>query len=270
MTAARPLQDGIPPPWADSWGEDVYGVWAGFVVGEVEHRLRFIPGGTYVMGSPPTELGHLARTEEQKEVTVHDLWMGETPVSQALYASVMGHNPSYFQSEAVPWLCADRPVEGVSPRDARAFMEKLNRERPELGLSLPHEAAWEYACRAGTTTATYAGDLDDSIRSAVLDRIACYRANAGDSFDLVGFKLADGDEVNEGPSRVGQLAPNGWGLYDMLGNVVELCEAETEAGSIARGGSWSSSAEGCRAASRFGLVPDSLRGYRGFRVFRSG
>lgn len=265
---SHPLRSGAPPAWADCWGEDVYGVWAGFVVGGVEHRLRWIPGGRALLGSPDKELGRF-EDEAQRWVDVEDSWLGEVPVTQALYTAVMGRNPSRFQSSAVPWLCADRPVEQVSWDDAQAFLEKLNGERPELELELPSEDGWEYACRAGTTKATYAGDLETAGgRSQVLDRIAWYDESSRREFDLLGFPLAGGETAQQGTHRVARLAPNAYGLYDMLGNVWEWCATERGAPRVCRGGSWSLPAQYCRAAYRLGHHP----GYRdddlGFRVSR--
>ena len=122
----------------------------------------------------------------------------------------------------------------MSWKDCRDFIEQLNARLDDLVLSLPSEAQWEYACRAGTTEATYAGDLEilGTNNAPVLDRIAWYGGNCG-----VGFELENGFDVSDWPEKqyefakggthpVGQKEPNGWGLYDMLGNVWEWCADE--------------------------------------------
>ncbi len=268
MIAAHPMADGAPPAWADTWGEDLYGVWAGFVVGEVEHRLRFIPGGTFTIGSPPGELGR-GEDEEQREAEVRDFWLGETPVTQALYHAVTGTNPSQFQSSAVPWLCADRPVEQVSFLDAEAFLKRLNRDRRGLDLGLPSEEAWEYACRASTYGATYAGELEaKGLVSATLDGIAWYAGNSDREFDLTGFELADSTRAERGTHRVGRLAPNPLGLNDMLGNVWEWTATTEGSLQVLRGGAWDEPPQLCRAASRQRQSPEASEHSIGFRLAR--
>ena len=174
------LRRGVPPAWASGWGADEHGVFACFAVGEVEQRMRWVPAGTFLMGSPEGEAGRYDREGPQHEVTLSSgYWMADTPCTQAMWEAVMGTNPSRFPSPK-------RPVEQVSWNDVQEFVQRLDELVPELGVRLPTEAEWEWACRAGTTTATYAGDL--VIRgmndAPLLDDIAWYGGNSGVDYDL--------------------------------------------------------------------------------------
>lgn len=248
----HPLADGCPPRWACEWGEDRYGVFVGFWVGRVKQRLRWIRPGVFWMGSQEGELGGFGDERPQHEVTIsRGYWVADTPVTQALWEAVMGEDPSHFKG-------AERPVEQVSWEDCQRFCERVNERVPGLGIRLPSEPEWEYACRAKTQTATYAGDLDGVEEAKVLDAIAWYSKNSG-------------GETHD----VKQKQPNAWGLYDMLGNVWEWCmdgmrqyssDAQrdpmgpaTGVVRVYRGGSWSCDARFVRAAFRFVRHP-GLRG----------
>ena len=138
------------------------------VVRGVKHCLRWIPPGRFYRGSPETEIGRWDDEGPVHEVELSaGYWLGETPVTQALWEAVMGENPSHFQG-------ATRPVEQVSFEDCQEFLGRLNQLVPGLGARLPTEAEWERACRAGTQTARR-GDLrpgEAHARAAV--RIAWY------------------------------------------------------------------------------------------------
>jgi hypothetical protein len=170
----NPIEDG-PPEWASSWGEDRCGVFVGFEVGGVEQILRWIPPGTFEMGSPEGEQGRSDHEGPQHEVTIsRGFWLGETPVTQALWKAVMGDNPSRF-------VDALRPVERLDVERVEAFMTEMEERIPGLGLRLPSEAEWEYACRAGTTDATYEGPVKilGERNAPVLDALAWYGGNSG-------------------------------------------------------------------------------------------
>jgi formylglycine-generating enzyme required for sulfatase activity len=116
--------------------------------------------------------------------------LGRYPVTQAMWESVMASNPIYLKGKT-------RPVENVSWNDIQGFLKELNDRRDGYAYRLPTEAEWEYAARAGTTAPRY-GDLDS---------IAWFNKNSGEETHPVGEKL-----------------PNKFGLYDMLGNVMEWCQ----------------------------------------------
>ena len=266
----RPARDAL----ALEFGEDRFGSFMSFRVGEVVQRLRWVPAGTFVMGSSKSEAGRWEDEGPQHEVTISEgYWLGETPCTQALWVAVMGDNPSRFKS-------ADRPVEQVSWKDCQRFLERVNDKVPELGARLPTEAEWERACRAGTTGATWVGELEilGEGNAPVLDAIARYRGNSRE-----GFELADGNRT-AGTLPVGKKKPNPLGLYDMLGNVWEWCEdwkgpygavpvidphgPMTGSRRVCRGGSWLSDARYVRAAYRYAYVPSFRFDGLGFRLAR--
>ncbi len=218
------------PSWAEAIGRDRYGLWVSFTLpGEsyppVSQKLRWIPPGRFMMGSPEEEPGREQSEGPQHEVTLRQgFWLFDTPCTQALWQAVMGNNPSRFRS-------AFRPVEAVSFDDANKFIDKINEKLPGLSLFLPSEAQWEYACRAGTSSALYTGPLDilGENSAPALEKIAWYGGNSGLEFDLKnGVNSHDWPEKyhphqQAGSHPVALQEPNGWGLYDMLGNVREWC-----------------------------------------------
>nr|MBS0021144.1 formylglycine-generating enzyme family protein [Gammaproteobacteria bacterium] len=215
-------------------------------------------------------------------------WLFDTPCTQALWQAVMGKNknPSYFKSP-------DRPVEQVSWDDVQGFLERINALVPGLDLVLPTEAQWEYACRAGTETALYTGDIEimGDANAPALDPIAWYGGNSGVDFELQnGVQRTWLHEMQypeglAGTHPVKHKQPNAWGLYDMLGNVWEWCADEkrayqaegmtdpvgpTGAGfyRVLRGGAWRNGAQFVRCASRLAYVPGYRYNFIGFRCAR--
>jgi formylglycine-generating enzyme len=252
-----PLADGMPEPWATGWGKDRHGLFTEFRVGAVTQRLRWIPAGRFWMGSPETEDGRYDNEGPRHEVELTSgYWLGETPVTQALWSAVMGTDPSDFKG-------AERPVEHVSWHDCVGFLEALNTKVPGLASRMPTEAEWEGACRGGTDGATWLGAND----AATLNGIAWWDGNSGGETHPVRLK-----------------APNPYGLYDMLGNVWEWCmdgerTYENELvrdpyGSldtpyrVYRGGSWYWDARHVRAAYRSAGSPESRYDDLGFRLAR--
>lgn len=240
MSADRrrhPLATGCPPVWASSWGQDRLGVFAGFMVREREYRMRWIAEGSFLMGSPDGGPERISYDGPQHLVTLtRGFWLGEAPVTQALWGAVMGENPSHFDGPNLP-------VEQVSWDDCQRLCARLQRIIPGLNARLPTEAEWEYACRAGTITTTYAG------QDSELDAIAWWSGNSQQQTHIVK-----------------QKTPNAWGLYDTLGNVWEWCSdsmhtyigepaidpigAANGALRVYRGGGWYDDARVVHAASR--------------------
>ena len=284
------------PAWASAAGSDEHGSWLEIAVDGVSFRLRWIPPGRYWMGSPETEAGRWEDEGPRHEVVLtRGFWLAETPCTQALWQEVTGENPSFFRSP-------ERPVEKVSWQDCRAFCGRLNEKVPGLQARLPTEAEWEYACRAGTQTATYIGEVEilGQRDAPAVDAIAWYAGNSG-----VGFDLEDGHDSSDwsekqhphrvaGSHPVARKAANAWGLFDMLGNVWEWCEDATDSRSdsgelepyddaepsedpvrrrgsqrVLRGGSWDGLARGVRCAARGASAPTNHGFVLGFRLARS-
>ena len=284
----HPLADGQVPAWAQEWGEDRFGVFVGFRIGDVEHRFRWIPPGSFMMGSPESEQGRDDDEGPQHLVTISEgFWLGQEPCAQELWQEVMAQNPSAFPSPR-------RPVETVSWQEVKEFLAELNERLPEPHARLPTEAEWEYACRAGTSTSTYAGELKihGHYNGPLLDAIAWYGGNSGVGFDLdegadsSGWPEKQYEHTKAGTRELGLKKPNPWGLHDMLGNVYEWCEDAWDLGTgygggtrqdpvvregpdrVIRGGSWLASARDVRAAYRNGRRPGYRHGRVGFRLAR--
>lgn len=214
--------------WADAFSVDAYGLRPAVDVGGETVAFRWVAPGTVTVGSPPNEAGRLVR-ETYFESEIKGFWMGERPVSGAVWRHVMGALPSRSGNPACP-------VESVDFADVQGFLKALSLQVARLRPRLPTEVEWEAACRAGTTTATWAGDLviESDYRAAPLDDIAWYGGTT--SFD--------------GPSPCADGLANPLGLEDMLGNVWEWCAGTDGERHLCRGGSWRSVARQVRSAYR--------------------
>ena len=283
------LRDG-PPAWASGFGQDQYGYFTELEL-PLNHRrestrsqrLRWIPCGEFWMGSPADEPGR--RDDEllhQVRIT-RGYWFFDSACPQWLWESVMGVNPSRFRD-------GDRPVECVSWEDCQEFLGRLNELLGRgANFRLPSEAEWEYACRAGTSSALYTGGLTlvGANNGPELDGIAWYGGNSGVGYDLAESHDGSGWPEKQyefsgcGSRRVKMKGCNSWGLYDMLGNVWEWCGdwygdydveqsddpfgASSGSVRVIRGGGWFSDARRVRAAYRDRDAPGRAGNSLGFR-----
>jgi len=257
------------------------------ITNSLEMKFAWIPPGRFTMGSPkgeaefrgddepdeddeaednpdPDDDGEEAgdHAETQHNVTLtKGFYMGVYPVTQEQWQAVMGDNPSHFKVEH------NLPVEQVSWNDCQEFIKKLT-EKDNRAYRLPTEAEWEFACRAGTTTPFYFGET-----------ISTDEANYDGNFTYGNGKKG---KFREKTTPVGSFPANGFGLFDMHGNVFEWCQdwfghytqndvvdprgPASGQEHVLRGGSWSDDPDFCRSAYRLGHVPGYRNRYYGFRV----
>ena len=281
------------------------------------------------MGSPVDEFGRFEDEGPRTQVTLPDsFWLGRVPVTQGQWKALIGtdlveqarlmladgtnyplageqqpiHRALGVTADSDPTaqigiLGDDLPIYYVSWEEATEFCRRLTeRERVAKRLPagyeyrLPTEAEWEYACRAGTGEATYAGKVDfiGENNAPTLDSIAWYAGNSCANYQGKGWSTAHWPErqyvgSTAGPRPVGGKQPNAWGLYDMLGNVDQWCSnwyasklpggkatdpqgPKTGSRQVARGGAWDSSPRFVRAAFRFWGLPGFRYVVVGFRV----
>jgi formylglycine-generating enzyme required for sulfatase activity len=230
-----------------------------------------IPAGSFQMGSPASEAERRGNEGPQHRVQLQSFFLGQTPVTQAQWKEVASWSQVNLKLNPDPAIFkgANRPVEQVSWEEATEFCRRLSK-RTKLVYTLPSEAQWEYACRAGTTTPFAFGDT-------LTPDLANYDGKYTYGSGLKG-------QYRQKTTDVGSFAGNAWGLQDMHGNVWEWCldpwhdsytgapadgSAWTAGGGtsrLLRGGSWLSDPAICRSAFRLDIHP----GYRfssiGFRV----
>lgn len=234
--------------------------------------LISVSAGTFNMGEAES------RRESNYEgplhaVTLESFFMSATEITQKQFTAVMNYNPSVFKDNA------DLPVENISWKEAANFCNRLSEKNglepcynektwlcdtAKSGFRLPSEAEWEYACRANTSTFFHTGDTEKD-----LARAGWYRKNSGNKSQVVGKK-----------------EPNKWGLYDMHGNIWEMCNdwygenyysespsvkplgPQKGIKKVLRGGSWSHPPAACRAGDRWSVDPDGKFGNVGFRIVK--
>lgn len=222
-----------------------------------------IPAGEFLMGAPEDEPDSRSRERPQHRVRVAEFFMGQTPVTQAQWRSVVSNSepierglkpdPSKFKGDN--W-----PVEEVSWDDAQEFCRRLS-DLSKKDYRLPSEAQWEYACRADTETAYHFGPM-------LTNDVVNYAGSVGKTTDVRTYPA------------------NSWGLYDMHGNVWEWCEDDWHSnydgapedgstwisknrdkeGKLLRGGSWFDFPRLCRSAFRYALARGRRYDGIGFRV----
>ncbi len=246
-------------------------------------KLVQIPAGKFLMGSPKDEKdrgddeglppGKWVNGSPQFEVTISKpFYLGVYEVTVAQYAQFVKDTGLELVKSDFKQT-GDHPVVNVSWDDAQAFCAWLSKKTGKT-VTLPTEAQWEYACRAGSKTRFGFGDKDEDLHKY---------GNYCDKSNTSGLDWQDKDH-NDGFDKtapVGSLKPNAWGLYDMHGNVWEWCAdyygeytgagadpTGPKAGSlrVLRGGSWSYNPWSCRSARRLRVNPGDRDGLGGFRV----
>jgi formylglycine-generating enzyme required for sulfatase activity len=267
-------------------------------------KLVRVPAGEFVMGSPPTEKGRREDEPQRKVRLTRDFFLGQFEVTRGQFRRFVeatnyktdaerGIRGGYGFDEAKQKLAGpdkryswrftgfpqtdEHPVVNVSWNDAVAFCQWLSTEEKRT-YRLPTEAEWEYACRAGTTTAFANGN--DSEKLVELGNIV--DALAKEKFpDRIAIARRDGHVFT---APVGSFQPNAFGLHDMHGNVWEWCadwfgppptEAQTDPrgpatgkDKVIRGGDWYHDWSFARSAQRFPIYPGLCRRHAGFRVVR--
>ncbi len=243
------------PSWASRHGVDSYGYWAEFEVQRIVQRMCFIPPGRFWMGSRLAEQGPLVEETLHAVTLTRGFWLADTACTQALWQAVTGELPKGQRGTG-----ANLPVAQISPADiSQRFLLQLQSHLPGFDGRLPSEAEWEYAARAGTTTAFSWGDKA--------------------SFEQMNF-----GKSKSGPLPVKAFPANPWGLHQMHGNVFEWCadgqrtyplgevvnppRAEPSARRVLRGGAWFSEARHCRSGDRSSLGPGVRDDGIGFRLAR--
>jgi formylglycine-generating enzyme required for sulfatase activity/nucleoside phosphorylase len=226
-------------------------------------KMVKIPAGEFSMGST-TEEGRYGYESPQHKVKVPEFYISQTLVTQAQWQQIMKNNPAKFKGDD------NLPVEQISWIEAQKFCQELS-QSTHRKHRLPSEAEWEYACRAGTTTPFYFG-------TTISSEVANYRAQDEKVEDKIQpGKYGNGKlgEFRNKTTPVGHFPPNGFGLYDMHGNLWEWCLdhwhenydqapsdgsawlSDRTASRLVRGSSWLNIPRYCRSASRSHFPHDS-------------
>jgi len=256
-----------------------HGLYLDLTLAGVVQRLRWIPAGEFWMGSSDEERARSSdevfRSWMEREAPRHRVrigsgfWLADSACTQSLWQALMGSNPSGSEGDM------QAPVENVSWDDVKTFLSHLHPLLPAgCEAALPTEAQWEYACRAGTATAFSHGV-----------RVSRDQVNFDEDDD---YSTPTGAASRRRTVAVRSLPPNGWGLYEMHGNVREWCDDPMrpygdvnedtvvsdprgpeddgpEALRAVRGGSWFLGARRARSAFRRGLQRDDRLASLGFR-----
>jgi len=242
-----------PPRWASAWGDDQFGLWSDVEVHDARQRMRWIePGGFFMGSSGFSDQSGLDCSPRHHVILTQGFWLADTPCTRRLWVTVAGAGDYRASGRQL-----DFPVEDVSWHDAAGFLRKLAGFLPTgVVPTLPTEAQWEYACRAGSQSEFWWGDEFEK-------------------------KYANADSGQYKTTTVARFRPNRWGLFDMHGNVWEWCQDGVREYSdtdeidpvgpqssnvrIIRGGSCSDPSESARSCHRGMLLRESSDHFQGFR-----
>ncbi len=236
-----------------------------YSIPSINYRMIYLPSGTFMMGSPPSEKGRYKDEALHKVGLTKGFYIGATEITQGQWLQIMGGNPSRFGAQH-----EDHPVDLVSWDDCQEFIMRLSRKEKSLKYRLPTEAEWEYASRAGSR---------EAFTNGAISQVKC---GLDPNLDKVGWYC--GNTKEDTPQPVAQKEPNAWGLYDMHGNAWEWCQdwyEESYSGShidpegpasgaskVFRGGGWGLAARSCRSAFRDHYASDLKCKFLGFRLVR--
>ncbi len=241
--------------------------------GDVDLELVWTPAGVFMMGSPVSERKACFEEHQHPVRLTKGFWIGKYPVTQKQWQHVTGNNPASFHNkQTVGGFLGfggrqlsgveSMPINNVTWQDCQQFLDRVSQDIDGI-CRLPSEAEWEYACRAGSTTAYCYGDDEKRLKQ---------------------YANFDGTPIygRESASPVGCLTPNDWGIHDMHGNVYEWCldwyapyptgAVDDPMGPVSgshrvlRGGCWDTHAGNCRSASRMSADPCTKNAFTGFRV----
>lgn len=259
---------------------------------ELTNDLILINGGTYLMGSPETEMQR-ETDEVQHEVTVSDFYIGRYEATQKEYEEVMGENPSNFEGENLPvenvtWYEAIEYCNKLSEKEGLTPVytidgENVSWDRSANGYRLPTEAEWEYAARAGTTSPF---NTENSISDEEANYYGHYPYGIEENYFTQENLETEPGQYRQTTVEADSFSPNKWGLYNIHGNVAEWCfdyygaydleNTDNPSGPttgtlrVNRGGGWNDYAKHLRCAYRASTTPDQKMSNIGFRVVRNG
>jgi formylglycine-generating enzyme len=266
----------FPPRWAQSYGDDIYGLWANLAFGPMQtpqavtQRFRWMEPGSFLMGSTEDEVNKITSTDIREyarhEIPKHlvniteGFWLADTPCIEAIWAIHGGREDKPNKPSSMSKPTADLPITNVSWDDVQRFLTSLNNMLPSgIEAVLPSEAQWEYSCRAGTQTAYWWGDAEDTTRM----NVAANRSGVT-------------------PVKLFPASP--WGLHDMHGNVWEWCADkglrdytlqalqnpveidEKTPVRVLRSSAWNHHPAHARAPYRYAIHRDNGWNYSGFRL----
>ncbi len=242
----------------------------------------WVPGGCFLMGSPQSEQNRSEDEGPVHEVCIDGFWMSKTVVTNAQFRQFYkDHDSTNYAGHSLNG--ESQPAVFVSWQDANNFTQWLTGQNGgQYNFRLPTEAEWEYACRAGSESSRYWGE--DSSRACIYENVADYTAEK-----QLGIKSPhECDDGYAATAPVGTFQPNAFGLYDMLGNVLEWCsdvygvdsyvrhdrnnpqntDESMGQSRVIRGGCWHGSASSTRCAIRRSGLPDGMDNDLGFRIVR--